>query len=54
MEHVSLQSAALLPSAIEKMKKVIRAVPRMEIFFKSICDLVLSNGKNMHIMNGEA
>lgn len=46
MEHVSLQSPGLLPSAIEKMKKVIRAVPRMETFFKNICSLVLSSGNN--------
>ena len=51
MEHVSLQSPGLLPSAIEKMKKVIRAVPRMEIFFKNICNLVMGNG-NSSITNG--
>ena len=52
MEHVSLQSPGLLPSAIEKMKKVIRAVPRMETFFKNICSLVLTRGNNINYANG--
>lgn len=52
MEHVSLQSPGLLPSAIEKMKKVIRAVPRMETFFKNICSLVLTRrGNNIKYAN---
>ena len=52
MEHVSLTSPGLLPSAIEKMKKVIRAVPRMETFFKNICNLVLSGGNNSFASGG--